>query len=386
MKRFVYVLNSYSENDSGHYKHIINLLNKISQRNVDVVLFVENLKDIPSQLLSNIQVYSLRNYRNVLYRTIDTLFIFTRLYRNGYSTFFIRISKYPTLLALLIRVVFPNLKIYFWLSGQGMFEKYKGMNYGLRKCLFYILEICPFQIISKQVTKFVTGPESMKEYFVHNGVPCNNILVIYNDIDNNYYRPVLNLETKLFLRNKYNLPLNKEIILFVHRFSPVRKTGVYLENLIPSLCDKFEDCVFVFVGDGPDLMNIVAFFNDYISRGRCIFLGARVESEILDLYQLSDIFINPTYSEGFPRVILEAMACGLPIVSTDAGGIRDIISTQQLEFMSDRERPDLFTDNVIKLKEDYNLRDMIIQNNLLHVKKFSTERVTEMYLSLLIKS
>jgi glycosyltransferase involved in cell wall biosynthesis len=383
MKKFVYVLNSYSDNDAGHYKHIINLLNEISKRNIDVALFIENLRDVPTQLDPNIQVFGLRNYRNIVFRTIDTLFLIIRLYRRGYKLFFVRISKYPAIMALLIRIIYPDLRIYFWLSGQGMFEKYRAMNFGLRKCRFYFLEMLPFTIISKMVTKFVTGPESMHKYFVNHGVPDNKVLIMYNDIDINYYRPVYNLEMKLQLRTKFCLPLNKEIILFVHRFSPVRKTSIYLENLIPSVLNKFEECVFVFVGDGPDLPKILNIFKDFISNGRCVFLGAKVESEVLDLYQLSDIFINPTYSEGFPRVILEAMACGLPIVTTDAGGIKDILSELQFELMSDREKPQDFTSNFIKLKKDLNLRNMIIEENLERVKKFSTTSVTQTYLSLL---
>ncbi len=275
MKKFVYVLNSYSDNDAGHYKHIINLLNELSKRNIDVVLFVENLKDVPTQLDPNIQVLSLRNYRNIVFRTIDTLFLIVKLYRKGYKLFFVRISKYPAIMALLIRIIYPHLRIYFWLSGQGMFEKYRAMNFGLRKCRFYFLEMLPFRIISKWVTKFVTGPESMHKYFVNHGVPDNKVLVMYNDIDVNYYRPVYNLERKLQLRIKYCLPLNKEIILFVHRFSPVRKTSIYLENLIPSVLNKFEDCVFVFVGDGPDLPRILDSFKDYSSNGRCVFWGQK---------------------------------------------------------------------------------------------------------------
>ena len=196
MKKFVYVLNSYSDNDAGHYKHIINLLNELSKRNVDVVLFVENLRDVPTQLDSNIQVFSLSNYRNIVVRTIDTLFLIVGLYRKGYKLFFVRISKYPAIMALLIRIIYPDLRIYFWLSGQGMFEKYRAMNFGLRKCRFYFLEMLPFTIISKRVTKFVTGPESMYKYFVKHGVPDHKVLIMYNDIDLSIYTPVDNLGMK----------------------------------------------------------------------------------------------------------------------------------------------------------------------------------------------
>jgi glycosyltransferase involved in cell wall biosynthesis len=54
-------------------------------------------------------------------------------------------------------------------------------------------------------------------------------------------------------------------------------------------------------------------------------LGAVPHDRIRQLYAAADVFWMPSYTEGFPRVLLEAMAVGVPIASTDVGGIREIL-------------------------------------------------------------
>ena len=55
------------------------------------------------------------------------------------------------------------------------------------------------------------------------------------------------------------------------------------------------------------------------------FAGQKEKKEVIPFYQSSDIFILPSLSEGMPNVVLEAMACGLPVIMTPCGGSKELI-------------------------------------------------------------
>jgi len=62
---------------------------------------------------------------------------------------------------------------------------------------------------------------------------------------------------------------------------------------------------------------------------RIIFAGGKAREDVLSLLSESDIFINPSYSEGLPISILEAGAVGLPVIATDVGGTKELIFPHQ---------------------------------------------------------
>ena len=74
------------------------------------------------------------------------------------------------------------------------------------------------------------------------------------------------------------------------------------------------------------------------------------------------------------------MSCGLPIVATDAGGTIDIFGELQKDFVVDKENVSLFRKMLIKLLLDNNLREVLGNENLKYVERFSTDSVSEMYI------
>ena len=97
------------------------------------------------------------------------------------------------------------------------------------------------------------------------------------------------------------------------------------------------------------------------------------------LYGAADLFIHPSYAEGFPRVILEALAAGLPLVTSDAGGTSELLGPLQQQFVISRDDADGFATAEIRLLENPELRRELAAENEQTVRRFDTPVVAAMY-------
>jgi len=103
-----------------------------------------------------------------------------------------------------------------------------------------------------------------------------------------------------------------------------RQKGIgFLIVAAEAVCEERRDVRFSVAGDGPDLGELEAEVERRNLRGRFELIGV-VEDPWAYLASL-DVFVLPSLWEGMPFAVLEAMGCGLPVVATDVGGVRDMI-------------------------------------------------------------
>jgi len=95
---------------------------------------------------------------------------------------------------------------------------------------------------------------------------------------------------------------------------------------------RHENVGFVLVGSGGiDIHNCETVLKDYV-RVNGLEAGVYFAGEVLNVHeylQASDVFILPTEKDAFPLALIEAMSCGLPVISTPVGGIQEIIADRQ---------------------------------------------------------
>ena len=117
------------------------------------------------------------------------------------------------------------------------------------------------------------------------------------------------------------------------------------------------------------------------------FTGYISYDKKVELFKNSHIFLFPTFhGEGFPTVILEAMAAGLPVVTTATAGLIDVIKDGREGFIinSIPPNPNDISEKIIRLIEDPNLIERISKNNQKRVKdefdvKVISKKIVEMY-------
>jgi glycosyltransferase involved in cell wall biosynthesis len=156
------------------------------------------------------------------------------------------------------------------------------------------------------------------------GVDSNRIHLVYNGIDTSLFRAGARDEAKSAL----NLSRDP-MVLFIGNLAPVKglETLIKACAILRSRGVRFTCCM---IGQGAlrqSLSNQIAATGlEQIVR----LLGPRPLEELPRWYQAASVFVLPSRSEGIPNVILEALACGTPVVASRVGGIPEILSESSM--------------------------------------------------------
>jgi len=113
---------------------------------------------------------------------------------------------------------------------------------------------------------------------------------------------------------------------------------------------------------------------------RCKFLGAVSLKDLVPLYASASFFVLPSVAEGLPLVVLEAMACGLPVVACSVGGLSDVVRDKYNGFLVKPGNVDRFRSLVELLGNDSRLREKMSNNACDSMRKnFCWNSVAEKY-------
>lgn len=122
-------------------------------------------------------------------------------------------------------------------------------------------------------------------------------------------------------RQRLGVPAEAFVCLFVGRMIPIKGVRLLLEI---SRRPEFRGVLFLFAGVGPVAEEVARAAAE---RPNVRYAGAIVNTDLPDYYRVADVLAVPSqYAEGFGRVILEALACGTPVIGSDCAGIREATS------------------------------------------------------------
>lgn len=150
-------------------------------------------------------------------------------------------------------------------------------------------------------------------------VPQKPIKAVYGLVNMETFRPV-EQETKLKLRKELNLPVDNKIILFIGHI--IKAKGIYeLTEAFQLLTKHYKDLYLVMCGDGLEASQLRKLIESKDLTSKIRLAGIIPHRDIHKWMQAADIFVLPSYSEGVPNTMMEAMGCGLPVIVTNVGGI-----------------------------------------------------------------
>ncbi|MFN3725600.1 MAG: glycosyltransferase [Allosphingosinicella sp.] len=158
--------------------------------------------------------------------------------------------------------------------------------------------------------------DSLKAEMVARGMPADKIKVHHTGVDLDLYRPVDRTHAKTALG--VGGPLLATVGALIER----KGQSFALDALA-----RLPGSTLLVIGDGPDRAALERRAERLGISGRVRFLGARPPEEVAQLVAAADVMLLPTRAEGIANVWVEALACGTPVVTCDAGGAREVIDT-----------------------------------------------------------
>ena len=160
-------------------------------------------------------------------------------------------------------------------------------------------------------------------------------------------------------------------LLFVGRISIQKNPKRLIESI--SLCKS--KVILDIVGDG-DLLEETKRLVKQKNLKNVIFHGKKTGKSLIKIYQNSDIFISATDLESFGLTYLEAMASGLPIITTNLPAIRNVVKNNYNGLLTE-PTPKSFANAIEKLIKNTKLRKKLAENGVKEVKKYSWDKIVK---------
>lgn len=187
----------------------------------------------------------------------------------------------------------------------------------------------PVELLKREFLRrcagFVVPGQSARDYLLAQNIREERIFVAPNAVDNDLFASSAAAVRKDPSATRRKLGLPKRYVLFVGRLVPEK--GVFdLLRAYASLAENVRrELGLVFVGDGPSRQNLERQAAEF-SVDKVQFAGFAHREQLASYYALAEMLILPTYTDTWGLVVNEAMACGLPVVVSQAAGcIRDLV-------------------------------------------------------------
>ncbi len=249
-----------------------------------------------------------------------------------------------------------------WLELRSQIEPwYKRFSFKLNPMHRYYLSL--EKKIFENTPLIIANSNMVKNEIInYYGISENKITVIHNGVDVKRFSP----KNKTELRHKYNLPEDARIILFVG--SGFKRKG--LDTLIRARALLREhETLLIVIGKG-DEKKYKKLCSKLGIENKVLFWG--IKKEIENFYALSDIFVLPTIYDPFSNATLEAMAAGLPVITTNNNGASELIEKGKEGYLIEQT----FNFEDLSEKIEFTLKNAEIMGLLARKKaeQFSIER------------
>ncbi len=178
-----------------------------------------------------------------------------------------------------------------------------------------------------------TCAEELKTFY---GI--DDAVVITNGVDTNFFSPVKNKSTLRYVLYVGALTTEKGLPDLIRAATYVRR--------------DYPDIKFILAGRGRMERNLKSLVHRLNLADNFTFAGHVGQHQLLEYYRKAAVFVLPSYHEGLPTVLLEAMACGIPQVATNVAGNSEVVVHGETGFLTPPKNPEKLAEAILRLLGD----------------------------------
>jgi len=200
--------------------------------------------------------------------------------------------------------------------------------------------------------RFVAVGQSVRQALIDvEGLPPGRVEIVYNGVDMSTFGR--ETDDRQCVRRELGVSDDEFLVLQVARLDTI-KDHVTAVRAIAAALPRDPSIRLMIVGDGPERDRIARAIDGHGLNGRIAMLGMR--DDVRRLLSAADAFMLTSVSEGIPVTIIEAMAAGVPVVSTAVGGVGELLANDTTGLLAPAGDASALADALIRLVSDEGLR------------------------------
>ena len=232
-----------------------------------------------------------------------------------------------------------------------------------------------FLFMARRATKIISLSTTIAQELVEEKIDPSKMCLIHNGIDLARFKVT---EAKSRLRKELGIT-DKKTTIYTGRLSSEKGVDFLIRSF--SKLNRETDCQLIIIADGSERQKIVQLLDSY-QLSKSVLLIQKVD-DVASYLNAADLFVLPSQFEGLSNSLLEAMACGLPVISTRVGGSIDIIEDGINGLLVDVDNEDHLIQAISKVLNDSLLATSLGKNaRQTIVEHYDLDKITETYLEL----
>jgi glycosyltransferase involved in cell wall biosynthesis len=181
-------------------------------------------------------------------------------------------------------------------------------------------------------TRNIAVSRALLDEMMRLGAPPEKIAVIGNGVDEKRFRPLERAEA----RQALGMPAKAQVVIAVGALAPVKNHEMLIEAA-SRVVQRYPDLRIYIIGEGNQRKHLEDLASRSGLEGCISFPGKRPNEELNLWYSAANVTCLPSRKEGWPNVVLESLACGTPVVATNAGAVPEILTSPELGIVVEQD-------------------------------------------------
>lgn len=347
----------------GAEVHLHEVFSRIAKRGHDVTLFCSSFPGAPAEeMIDGIRI--VREGGRYFFNYRFAVAYLLRLRREAFDIVVDDMNKIPFFTPLFVRR--PLVAVTHHLFGRSIFRE----THPLLAAYVWITEALAVGLYRRRDIPFIVGSPSTHAEFLARGFPSSRVTMVPYGVDHGVFRPDA--------ARRSPIPL----IGYIGRLKRY-KSAEQLLHALPPVLKEFPGLQTLMVGDGDDRPRLERICDDLHLGGAVRFTGFVDEAEKVALLQRMWLAVNTSSKEGWGLTVIEANACGTPVIASNVEGLRDAVNNGETGLLYPYGDTDALAREIIGLLKDTAARERFSGAALGWAARFSWDAAADRTLELL---